>query len=78
MTGERILRYLATELGVDTAGITEDTELFSSGRIDSFALVDLIAFLEQETGVVFGPMDISLDHLDTIGRMLAFLAARRG
>lgn len=78
MTGERILRYLATELSVDVAGIEEDTALFSTGRVDSFALVDLIGFLEQETGVVFGPMDISLEHLDTVGRMLAFLASRRG
>jgi len=32
--------------------INEDTDLFKSGAIDSFGLVDLIVYIESETGCV--------------------------
>lgn len=69
--------YLQSELGVDMADVTDDTELFSSGMIDSFSLVTLIGFLEQEGGFQMNPMDVSLDNLDTINRMLAFVESQQ-
>ena len=54
----------------------DDTELFSTGTIDSFAMVELLVFLEGQIGSKLGPEDISLDNFDTLGRILAFAAAR--
>ena len=53
-----------------------DTPLFSSGMIDSASMVDLIIFLESEGHVKLEPDDITLDHLDSIGRILNFVAGR--
>ena len=60
------------ELAVDTADIEVDTPLFSSGIIDSFALVDLIIFLEGQCDFRISAMDVNLDNMDTIKRMLDF------
>ena len=68
-----ILRFMEDRLGIETIGVDEDTPLFSSGIIDSTGMADLIAFLEAETQVQFGPEDITLDNLDSIGRLLKFV-----
>ena len=50
----------------------DETELFSTGLVDSFAMVDLLVFLEKHTGTKMGPEDITLDNLDSVSRILAF------
>jgi acyl carrier protein len=74
LSKERLLRFVEDQLGVDTADLAADTLLFSSGMIDSASMVDLIVFLESEGYVKFAPDDITLDHLDSIGRILDFVA----
>ncbi len=50
-TDEHIITYLEEKQGIDPAQITsDDTELFSSGLLDSFSMVDLIMFIETEAG----------------------------
>jgi acyl carrier protein len=73
-----LLKFVEDNLGVDTADVDEDTPLFSSGMIDSASMVDLIVFVEAEGKVKFGPDDISLDHLDSIGRILRFVTDSQG
>jgi acyl carrier protein len=74
---ERILRFLSVDLRIDTTGIGCETELFSTGIIDSFALIDLVGFLERDAGVVFGPLDVTLENLDTVQRMVRFAERAR-
>ena len=79
LTKDALLRYFADELQVDTSKIADDeTPLFSSGLVDSFAIVELLLFLEKQTGTPMSPEDITLDHLDTVRQILEFTAARTG
>ena len=73
-----VLKFMEDKLGVDTGEMDEDTPLFSSGAIDSAGMVELIVFVESEGNVKFAPEEISLDHLDSIGRILSFVADRHG
>jgi len=74
LSKQLLLEFVEGKLGVDVADVDEDTPLFSSGRIDSASMVDLIVFVESEGIVKFGPDDITLDHLDSIGSILRFVA----
>ncbi len=74
LSKQLLLEFVEGKLGVDVADVDEDTPLFSSGRIDSASMVDLIVFVESEGNVKFGPDDITLDHLDSIGSILRFVA----
>ena len=78
LNGKLLLQYIEENLGVDASEIDEDTPLFSSGLIDSGGMADLIVYVETEGRLSFKPEDITLDHLDTIGRILSFVAARHG
>lgn len=76
LSKDSLIQYLQGHLRVDLTGVGDDTELFSSGRIDSFAMVDLLVFLEKETGAKLGPEDIDVDNFDSIARILRFAATR--
>lgn len=75
---QSLLEFAENKLGVDVAGVEEDTPLFSSGRVDSAGMVDLIVFVESEGSVTFGPDDITLENLDSIGSILRYVAQARG
>ncbi|MCA9663327.1 MAG: hypothetical protein KC486_33665 [Myxococcales bacterium] len=77
LTKESLIEQLEVHARDDLGDIDEDTELFSSGLIDSFAMVELLVFLERHTGTKLGPEDIDLDNLDTIGRILKFVDSRK-
>lgn len=70
--------FIEESLGVDVAEVENDSPLFSSGVIDSASLVELIVFVEAEGGVKFDPDDVTLDNLDSIDQILAFVAAKNG
>jgi acyl carrier protein len=76
LTKEILLDYFRDQLNVDTSQIQDDTPLFSSGMVDSFAIVELIMHLGQYTGTPLGPEDIDLENLDTINRIMAYVAAK--
>ena len=70
-----LINYVQTELnaGEDIAG---DTELFSSGMLDSVSMVGLISFVEDKAGVHIQPGDVTLDNFDTIDSILEYVTAR--
>lgn len=67
-----LVAFLEDDLGVETDGLPDDAPLFSSGIVDSFALVTLMMHLEKEGGFRINPADVTLDNLDTIERILAY------
>jgi acyl carrier protein len=73
LTQEDLVAYMEQELGVDIADVGPDTALFSSGVIDSFALVSLITFIEEKCRFRVNPMDVSLDNMDSIDRILGYV-----
>jgi acyl carrier protein len=67
-----VTEFLEDELGIETSEIATDTPLFSGGIVDSFALVNLMMFLENQGGFRINPVDVNLDNLDSIDRIVAF------
>ncbi|HRM74635.1 MAG TPA: phosphopantetheine-binding protein [Paracoccus sp. (in: a-proteobacteria)] len=67
-----LINYVQTELnaGEDIAG---DTELFSSGMLDSVSMVGLISYVEDKGGVHIQPGDVTLDNFDTIDAILEYV-----
>jgi acyl carrier protein len=70
----RLREILEDELGCDLTGVRADTLLFSSGIVDSFALVTLMMTLEKEAGFRVNPGDVVLENFDSIDRILAYVS----
>ena len=71
-----LVKFLSTKTRADLSSVEDSTELFSTGLVDSFAMVDLLFFLEKYLPGKVGPDDVSIDNLDTIERILKFVASR--
>lgn len=75
MSADDIRQFLINDLEIDAEDVAgDDTALFSSALLDSFAMVELMTFIETRTGLAFGPADATLENLDTINRILAMAA----
>jgi len=74
----KLLDYLTNNLGVEIADIDDETPLFSSGLLDSFTMVDVIMFIEQEGGIKLNPTEVNLDNLDSVSKILRFVESRDG
>lgn len=75
LTYETLIEFLKNKMGVDTSDIEKDTKLFSSGILDSFSMVELVIFIEKSADIKLNPTDLRLDNLDSIERILNFIAS---
>ena len=77
MTESDLANYFVSQFSLDPAAMSMDTPLFSSGRLDSFHLLDVIAHLESVTGSRVRAGEVSLENFDTISRLAAFVARKQ-
>ncbi|MBW2253411.1 MAG: hypothetical protein JRI25_02290 [Deltaproteobacteria bacterium] len=68
MTPEDVRAFLLSR-GAPVADVGIREPLFSSGRVDSFLLVDLLLFLETETGCSIDPGQLTLEQIDSLARL---------
>ncbi|HWL59173.1 MAG TPA: phosphopantetheine-binding protein [Paracoccus sp. (in: a-proteobacteria)] len=73
LTRDDLISYLREEQNIDEP-IEGATELFSSGLLDSVSMVGLITFIEERTGSVISPSDVTLENFDTVDRILDHVA----
>jgi len=55
---------------------TIDTPLFSSGALDSVAMLSLIALVEESAGIEIHAEDVTLDNFDSVERIVRFAESR--
>jgi acyl carrier protein len=70
--------YIASEiLKQPTRRIDPDEALISSGLVDSFHLVDLAVFVEEQFGVRIDDTELTADTFDSLRTLAALIASRR-
>jgi acyl carrier protein len=62
----------------DPAVLTDDASLIETGIVDSMGYLDVILFLETEFGIVIEDFEARPQNLETIGRIVAFIARKLG
>ncbi len=73
----RILKVLSSVTSKEVNPGPEDS-LFVSGLLDSFALTDFVAGLEEEFGVTIPDSDLSARKFDTLNKVSAYVSAKLG
>ena len=78
VTREELMKFLTKKAPrrkrEEFAKISDDTPLFSTGVIDSFALIDFATWLGKKLGKRFTADDVTLEDLDTVERIMTFAA----
>jgi acyl carrier protein len=73
-----LLALVNDEISLDPdQPVRGDTDLLLTGLVDSLGVIDIVAWLEDRLGVDIDPVDIVLEHFQTVDRMVAF-AGRLG
>ncbi|MFW5708675.1 MAG: acyl carrier protein [Chloroflexota bacterium] len=74
---DALRRFITTELMRDpNYDLKDDESLISGGLIDSFSLVELQLFIEQEFGVFIDDTELTADTIDNINDIVELIEAR--
>ncbi|MBN2080846.1 acyl carrier protein [bacterium] len=71
---EQIIEFIYDEyVEDDSMKIEDDTPLISSGLVDSFSMVSLKMFLEEEYSIQMTDEEASTEAFDTVKRIMALV-----
>lgn len=76
LTSRDVIEFLKDSLSVDEP-IDIESELFSTGLLDSVAMLNLITFVEEKGKIEVRASDVTLDNFDTPQRIEAYVDTRR-
>jgi len=71
---QKLTELFAKKLNLDVSSV--DTDLVGTGLLDSLALVELLAQLEETFGVSISTDDLELENFRSIARIAGFVARR--
>jgi len=75
---DTLSKYLAVEvLKQPQKKIDKDEALISSGLIDSFSLVDLALYIEDNFGVRIDDTELNAETFDTLDQLCALIQAKK-
>jgi acyl carrier protein len=75
---QKIAKYIAEEiLKQPSKAISPDEPLLSNGLIDSFHLVDLALFVEDNFGVHIDDSELNSSTFDTMNQLVALIQSRK-
>jgi acyl carrier protein len=73
-------RRLASFIGTDLIGgagpVSTDTDLLTTGLVDSLGVIMVVDLLERELDTVIDPGDVVLEHFSSVDAILTFLRTR--
>lgn len=69
---EAVRQWIVERSGVPPEEVTDDRAIFTSGLLDSFDLVELVTFVEVQTGRRVRPLDINMRNFDTVESVVTF------
>lgn len=74
LTADHLILFLKDTLRLD-GDVNPDSPLFTSGALDSVAMMNLIAFVEERAAIQVRADQVTLENFDTPGRIAAFARA---
>ena len=74
----KLSQYIAKEILKNPKRVIKDDEaIISSGMIDSFHLVDLSLFVENEFGVLIDDSELNKETFDSIDQLTVLIEGRK-
>ena len=73
---EFLVAEILPESGATVGDLTEESDLATTGIIDSLAILKLIAFIEEKWGIRISDSDVTLENFRTLGDLARLVAAK--
>lgn len=71
LTAEDLIHFIRDELNIEDE-LDAGTELFSTGILDSVAMMNIIGFVEEKAAIEVRPADVTLENFDTAQRIVDY------
>lgn len=78
MIREKILDTLSDICGTDEISKNPDIELFSTGLLDSFGIIQLFVAIQEELNIEVAPTEVTREEWSTPNKIIAYLEERAG
>jgi acyl carrier protein len=72
LTQDDLITFIREGLNIDTP-IDSETELFSTGLLDSVSMVSLIGYIEEKVRITVQPGDVTLENFDSVQRIADYV-----
>jgi methoxymalonate biosynthesis acyl carrier protein len=72
---EELKAFLEDASGIND--IDDDTELFSSGIVNSLFAIQLMMFMEKKWNIEIGPDDLDMENFNSINSICKFLETKK-
>ena len=77
--GAELVALIVDEVGAsDGEPVDEATDLLLTGIVDSLGVVQIVGWLEDRLDITIDPGDVTLEHFQTVERMVRYVAQRHG
>lgn len=73
---DELIAFLVEDVALDDEPIERDTDLLLSGLVDSLGVVLVAEWMQERLGIIIDPVDIVLEHFQTVRQMVDYAAAR--
>lgn len=71
-----LVAEILPESDANVGDLTEESDLATTGIIDSLAIMKLIAFIEEKWGIRIAESDVTLENFGTLGDLARLVAAK--
>jgi acyl carrier protein len=77
---QSVKEFVLTEFlpGEDPEALTDDTEMFTQGILDSLASLKLVSFLEEKFGITIAAHEVDPEYLDSLDTIAALVQSKQG
>jgi acyl carrier protein len=75
---EQLLKFINSEVAISEEPVELETDLLLTGAVDSLGVVRVTQWLEDELGFEVDPIEVTLENFQTVGKMVAYAAAKMG
>ena len=69
-TEQNVRALLGSEFGLEAETLAANAPIFSSGLLDSLSSLRLLMALEKKFGLSISPLDVALDEVDSIAKII--------
>jgi len=75
-----IREFIAANLLYSAEGFTyaDDVSFMQEGIIDSLGVVELVAFVQKQFGVIADQQEVAPDNFDSVAKLAAFVRRKQG
>lgn len=71
-----LAEFIQDEVVLNEIVVENDTDLLLTGAVDSLGVIRITHWIEEQTGLVVDPGDVTLENFQTISKMSEYLDVR--